>query len=243
MDFQRKHLIYIIFPLILIQGALGFLGGIIRLGAHNIGNIDIIPTAFQTFHPDIVIFSFFALLILFERWQGISIYDDRPKYFTEPVLFIMLIGTWSLTLSVVLGTGTSIGNSMNNIGWIIVFISLLWFIGIQIWFLAKYPQYLATTFFMIVGYSLLELTVLAKILSVTMYNFYLYYVASIIIIILGERIDLAQIAVYYKKKGKNVINILIGIGILFFISSSIDLFFNIKLFLIYKFKIPNSSFF
>ncbi|MHA1991614.1 MAG: hypothetical protein ACW981_05715 [Candidatus Hodarchaeales archaeon] len=229
MKIQRIHLIYIIIPLILLQGALGFLGGIIRLGAHYIGNIDIIPSLFQVFHPEIVIFSFFTSFIMFERWQGLSVYDDRPKLFTEPFLLLMILGTLSLTLSLVIGFQYNLSELLNDIGWIIIFFSIAWFIIIQLWFLKKYPQYLATTFFLILGYLLLEINVIAKILSITRYNFFLYYVASIIIIILGERIDLAQIGVFYKQKGKNVINILIGIGILFLITSSIDLFFNVVL--------------
>ncbi|MHA1984090.1 MAG: hypothetical protein ACW967_07025 [Candidatus Hodarchaeales archaeon] len=230
MKIQRIHLIYIIIPLILIQGALGFLGGIIRLGAHYIGNIDIIPSLFQTFHPEIVIFSFFASFIMFERWQGLSVYDDRPKLFTEPFLLLMIIGTLSLTLSLVIGFQYSLGELLNDIGWIVIFFSIAWFILIQLWFLMKNSQYFATTFFLIVGYLLLEINVIAKILSITRYNFFLYYVASIIIIILGERIDLAQIGIFYKQKGKNVINILSGIGFIFLITSVFDLFFNVVLF-------------
>ncbi|OLS23821.1 MAG: hypothetical protein HeimC3_22930 [Candidatus Heimdallarchaeota archaeon LC_3] len=229
MQFERKDLIKVIFPIILIQGLLAFLGGIVRLTAHNIQDSGIIPPQFEANHPELVIYSFFALLIMFERWQGISIYENRPKFFTEPFLFLMIIGTLLLTFSTGLGSQSDYYLDIKQLAWILIFVSILWFLLIQIWFLIKYPAYFATTFFLILGYGLLEANVIAILLEIIRYDFGIIYIASIAIIILGERIDLAQIGAHYSKKGKNAIPILVFLGFGFFITALIALFLDIKI--------------
>lgn len=209
--------------LALLSGIIAFLGGIFRLGSLYLAIPLLIPTSFYSLHPYMIVFAFFTLLIILERFVGMGNLPNRPKFLTDIPIIFAEMASISFILSVFTSTNYSLYEFFMKSAYILEFLATIWFISSQLWLYKSYPSTRPPVLLAIYAFILLGALLLGFIFNLSMFHEYIYMVLYLAILILGERLDLAQIGI--RRSMHISIRLFLLLGILFLISIIVNLFF------------------
>ena len=179
-----------------LSGVIAFLGGIFRLGEKYLTIPALVPTTFNVFHPYMMVFAFFTLLIILERYVGLGNLPDRPKVLTDVPIIFAELASISFIMNVISATyNSSLTSTFLNTAFVLEFIAIAWFIGSQLWLYKNYSSTRPPVLLAIYAFILLEAILVGLIVNLPMSHEYIYMVLYLAILILGERLDLAQVGI------------------------------------------------
>ncbi len=191
--------------LAVLNGILGFLGGIVMLGTWYFPMLPFFPTELLIGHPFLVLFGFFTTFIILERWVGLQVMENRPQSLLDLMLIMTIIGAFLILMFHVYQIFTGKELEIMLVGGLSCYLlSAFFMLLLQVWVFRSVPQFKTEAGFLMMGFGVFMFITASLIISQVLEDFsftrQLTYLPSYLVLgILGERITFARMGRFGKE--------------------------------------------
>ncbi|MFW9778474.1 MAG: hypothetical protein ACFFE8_06420 [Candidatus Heimdallarchaeota archaeon] len=206
--------------LAVLSAATGILIGVLRLGYPSIPLPPYLTVSIFVAHPEIIILGFFNLVIYLERWEARGAIEHPGRWTSEFLIVPPCLSAVCFLLNLLSLWLNGQNSIFWHLGWFWTLIGLFFMIWGQSWVFRTIPQSRGSSSFLILASFLLGGMALFIILDWTLNRFYLYLVLYLVLIVLGERLDLGNVPniVFRVVVGGGIVLPFLALGDLIFAS-------------------------
>ncbi|MFW9855312.1 MAG: hypothetical protein ACFFFG_09625 [Candidatus Thorarchaeota archaeon] len=207
--------------LAMLSAVTGILIGVLRLGFPSIPLPPYLTVSVFVAHPEIIILGFFNLVIYLERWEARGSIEHPGRWTSEFLIVPPGLSAACFLLNLLPLWINGQNSILWYLGWFWTLIGLFFMIWAQSWVFRTIPQSRGSSSFLILASFLLGGMALLLILNWNLHRLYLYLVLYLVLIVLGERLDLGSVPniVFRVVVGGGIVLPFVAFGDLIFAST------------------------